>query len=239
MHCFLWAVAIAMCALAVWLANAEAGDGCPRGAPESFSQACAQDDTPIDGYWQWDYWVPGLVRVRSQFLELPLVYGGRAVWYAPGVMEATAEARGLSLLAYVDGVASMSCADLGLPLWIDRGFGYEGPFLVVDCPQLDDIYSVVVHREEAIEVGWRTAEEWGIQSGGWEVRVSRVLPTLPNRIKQIRLRDWFLERAKFYPRVERLTLDPRPIFRAPSTWRLYGEWITFEAPTWQAWEHGR
>jgi len=221
------------------LASVSAGPGCPEGAPESFSEACAQDDTLVDGYWQWGYWVPGLIRVRSQFLELPLVMQGRAVWYAPGPMEATAELHGLSLLAYVDGAASMSCADIGLPVWIDRGYGYEGPFLVVDCPQLDDVYSIIVHREEVIEVGWQTAQEWGIQSGGWQVTISRIPPAMATRLNPVRLDDWFLERVEFYPQVETLTLDPRPIYRSPSTWRLYGKWTTFEAPTWSAWEHGR
>ena len=117
--------------------------------------------------------------------------------------------------------------------------GYEGPFLVVDCPQLDDVYSIIVHREEVIEVGWQTAQEWGIQSGGWQVTISRIPPAMATRLNPVRLDDWFLERVEFYPQVETLTLDPRPIYRSPSTWRLYGKWTTFEAPTWSAWEHGR
>jgi hypothetical protein len=204
--------------------------GCPEGAPESYGPACAQDDTLIDGYWQWGFWVPGLIRNESQFLDLPLVMTGRAVWYVAGVMEATAEVRGLSLRGYLDGVASMSCADLGLPYWIDRGFGWEGPYLVVDCPQLDDVYSVVVHREEVVEVGWRTAQRWVIEDGGWDVRVSRV-PSAEIDSSMVPLRPWFLQAVRFYPAALTVELDPRPIYRAPSTWRIDGtNWTTFTRP---------
>jgi len=227
LHLFLWAIALALVWLACWLWTAEAAD-CPRGSDEWDWVGC-DDGNTLDGYWQWTYWVPGLIRTEFQFTDLPLVMEGRAVWYEPQVMGATAEVRGLSLHGYLDGVASMSCADVGLPYWINRGFGWEGPYLVVDCPQLDDVYSVIVYREEVMEVGWRTAERWGIQDGGWQVVVSRVPPKrLP---PAVRLRPWFLERVEFYPRELTVTLDAKPIYRRPSTWRINGTWQTFTRPT--------
>jgi len=224
-NCLPWGALLALVLTALWLWPGEASD-CPY---ESYAEWCAEDDTLIDGYWQWGYWVPGLVRRESQFLDLPLVMEGRAVWYEPQVMEATAEARGLSLHGYLDGVASMSCADVGLPYWVNRGYGWEGPFLVVDCAQLDDVYSVIVHREEVVEVGWETAERWGIQDGGWQVTVSRVPPgRLPEAVI---LAAWFQKRVEFYERALLVTLDARPIYRSPSTWRINGTWQTFERPT--------
>jgi hypothetical protein len=230
--CFLWALLAFLVAILFLLDGMAAeASGCPKGSDEWDWVAC-DDGNTLDGYWQWGYWVPGLIRVRSQFMSLPLLQQGRGVWYEPGVMRATADIRGLSLVGYLDGAASMSCADVGLPLWIDRGYGYEGPFLVVDCPQLDDVYSVAVHREEVVEVGWDTAERWGVQDGGWQVTVSRVPPQQARHILPVRLRPWFLERVDFYPRAESVTLDPKPIYRGPSTWRLYGEWKTFRVPEW-------
>ena len=235
LHLALWAVALALVWLSCLLWRVEAAE-CPRGADEWDWVSC-DDGNTLDGYWQWGYWVPGLVRTQNQFEDLPLVMEGRAVWYGPQVMEATAEVRGLSLHGYLDGVASMSCADVGLPYWINRGFGWEGPYLVVDCPQLDDMYSVIVYREEVVEVGWRTAERWGIQDGGWFVTVSRVPPAAARHVLPVRLRPWFEERVEFHPRSLTVELDPKPIYRAPSTWRLDGEWVTFKEPEWD-WPSG-
>jgi hypothetical protein len=211
--------------------------GDPSCPYESYSPACAEDDTLIDGYWWNSIWSPGYPRVASQFMDLPLLQTGRAVWYAPGVMRATAEQRGLSLHGYLDGAASMSCADIGLPMWVNRGFGWEGPFLVVDCPQLDDLWGIIVGREEVFEVGWDTARRWSgggePSPGGWDVMVSRVPPSRrlePSQTEPQILSEWWAERVEFYPRALTVELDNRPIYRSPSTWRLGGEWITFSAP---------
>jgi hypothetical protein len=64
---------------------------------------------------------------------------------------------------YLDGVALMSPSDIGKIAWLRRpGFGWEGPFIVVDCAQWDDIWPIVVYRKEVVEVGWDTKQRWGI-----------------------------------------------------------------------------
>ena len=79
-------------------------------------------------------------------------------------MEATAEYRGLSLEGFLDGVALMSPTDIGKTAWIRGPNGWEGPFLVVDCAQRDDIWPIVRYRREVVEVGWETKERWGLES---------------------------------------------------------------------------
>jgi hypothetical protein len=231
--CLLWSLLAALIAVALWLSDAEAGDSCPPLSDEWDYPAC-DDGNPIDGYWWWgEVFVPGLIRNESQFLRLPPVMEGTAVWYSAEVMEATAEVRGLSLDGYVDGVAAMSCADIGISYWIDRGEGWEGPFLVVDCPQLDDVWAVIVNRREVVEVGWTTFERWG--QGPWPVTVSRVPPEAAKHLMAMELWPWFLERVKFYPRQMEVTLDPRVLYRPPNspmpTWRVDGvNWVEFSQP---------
>jgi hypothetical protein len=216
--------------------HVQSDQGCDN-EPEYYAPFC-DDGNKIDGYWWYGIWVPGYIRLTSQFMRLPLLQDGRAVWYAPGVMEAQAPYRGLDMTGYVGGVASMSCADMGLPLWVLIDKGWEGPFLVVDCPQLDDVYGIVVGREEVIEVSWEQAKKWSggedPASGGWRVTVSRMDPyELSERygpISAVKLSDWYAEHAEFYERTWFVTLDRRPVYQAPSTWRINGEWITFMAP---------
>lgn len=96
-------------------------------------------------------------------------YGG-AVWYAPGVMEATCAVRGISMDGYLDGVAMMSPADLGKPVWVRHSGAWEGPFVVCDCGVRGQVWEMVVVRGEVIEVGWDTAVRWGMGpfDGGWK-----------------------------------------------------------------------
>jgi hypothetical protein len=84
------------------------------------------------------------------------------VFYAPGVMEATASYMGYSLEGYVDGIALMSPADLGKTAWIRYQGEWEGPFLVVDYAAQPDIYSTTVYNREVVEVGFTTALRWGM-----------------------------------------------------------------------------
>jgi hypothetical protein len=216
--------------------------GCPANASEWAYPDC-DDGNYITGYW-WhsESWVPGLIRNDSQFVNLPPVMRGRAVWYAAGIMEATAEVRGLSLDGYIDGVASMSCADIGQAYWISRMETapeqplWEGPFLVVDCPQLDDVYGIIVGREEVIEVGWRTAHRWADgppPPGGWQVLASRLAP-MDSMPPTVVLSTWFPPQAEFYARALEVTLDPNPLYRNQNgvvSWRIDGlNWVSFSPP---------
>lgn len=248
------ALCLALALAAALVAPAEAGKGCPPDYDEWDARAC-DDGNPIDGYWgNHGEWIPGLIRNTSWFLVTPPVVEGKAAWYAPGVMEATAKARGLSLEGFVDGVSSMTCSDLGLTYWIGHEtpwgvLSWEGPFLVVDCARQGDLYGVIVYREEVVEVGFKTAERWGLTyshlnggytvlDDGWfrNVIVSKYPPRVADLIEPVGLDNWFLERVEFfYPALE-VTLDPKPLFRPPSTWRIWGpgaEWVTFTQPDWR------
>lgn len=106
----------------------------------------------------------------SGFMSAVPLYPGEervAAYYAPGVMEAVARRRGLSLEGYVDGVAVISDD----PLWLGREvfIAYdgriEGPFLVVDIAWKHDLPKLRAYNE-GIEVGYRTAERWGRAGGG-------------------------------------------------------------------------
>ena len=106
-------------------------------------------------------WVPGLISNASWFADHPDYSFGRAVFYAPGLMEATAAWRELSLDGYLDGVSLFSPSDIGKTVWLRRsGLEWEGPFLVVDCAAQTDLYSVVFYNREVVEVGFRTAVKW-------------------------------------------------------------------------------
>lgn len=66
------------------------------------------------GYWWLDGWVPGLVSQETRFTPIPQVVTGGAVFYGPGVMEATAEYYGLEWSEDIlDGVSLLTCAELG------------------------------------------------------------------------------------------------------------------------------
>jgi len=175
------------------------------------------DGSLYDGYW-WghDGWVPGLISVSTYFRRAPRYSYGASVFYAPGVMEATAAYRGLSLDGYIDGVAMMSPADIGRTVWLRRpGLGWEGPFLVVDCAQRDDMWPIVRFRGEVVEVGFETALRWGMTrrtgSGGWrtnqwrtedvEVWVGDSAPSFVDGGRYspmaVNYAEWFFEHSQF------------------------------------------
>lgn len=171
-----------------------------------------EDDTPnwtYDGYCWFGKWIPGLPDYRTQFLEYPTLTIGKAVFYGPRVMEATAYYRGLDLEDYIGGVATMTCGDIGESVWLRRpGFEWEGPFLVSDCARRNDLYGIIIYREEAIEVDFKTALRWNMiasydfMSGDYEVAqwmirnvlVSKIHPDLLSLQTEItNLPDWFLK----------------------------------------------
>lgn len=110
-----------------------------------------------------------LISVASWLTPAPIYSYGGAVWYAPGVMEANCDYRGYPMEGFVDGVAMMSPADLGKTVWI-RHDGWEGPFIVCDCGTRGQVWEMVTVRGEVIEVGWKTAQRWGMGpfDGGWK-----------------------------------------------------------------------
>jgi hypothetical protein len=168
-------------------------------------------DYAYDGYW-WreEVWVPGYISLETWYRPAPRHMVGRAVFYAPGVMRATAEVRGLSLEGFLDGVSLMSPADIGRTVWLLRpGGNWEGPFLVVDCARRGDMWPIIVGRDEVVEVGWDTADRWGMGYGKhgkpWslddiEVWVGDEAPTPMALTRDFPVQDyseWFLDRVQF------------------------------------------
>lgn len=146
---------------------AEAGPKCPY---ESYAPRC-NDGDPSNGYWGLgNVWIPRLIDNAERMRRQPISSSGGAVYYAPGVMEATAAYRGLSLDGYLGGVALMGCGQLGESVWIRRpGLALEGPYLVADCARLNDYWPIIKGRGEVIEVDWQTWARWGYD--GSKVRV--------------------------------------------------------------------
>lgn len=129
---------------------------------EWLSRECS-DNSVYNGYWAPDGWIPGYPDRESWMRPAPLWSVGRAVFYEPWVMEATAEVRGLSLDGYMGGVALMGCGDIGAEVWMRRpGWVWEGPYLVVDCAARGDILPIMLYRKEVVEVDFRTAQRWGM-----------------------------------------------------------------------------
>ncbi len=191
------------------------------------------DNNPINGYWWNESWVPGLITYQTQFLILPDLFSGNAVFYAPGVMEATAEYRGLSLNNYLGGVALPTCAAIGRSVWLKRmDRSWEGPYLVVDCAKRGDLYGVAIVREESVEVDFKTALRWGMvkNTNPWKVLKWReedvqvsMYPPQCIVYDPVKLKDWLESHLEYADRLEIIT----SIYEPPSIWRVGGEWITF------------
>ena len=183
--------------------------GCLAYAP---FPAC-QDETPswlYDGYFWRTYWIPGLPSYMTQYSTQPNLIVGKALFYAPFVMEATANWREMSLEGYLGGVATMTCGSLGEPVWLRRpGFNWEGPYRVVDCARRNDLYGLIVYWNDSVEVDWKTARRWGMVSGAWEnwtvnewmirgVLTSHTDPAeLPPDEPIVQLSDWFLGAVEY------------------------------------------
>lgn len=127
---------------------------------------CDNDDRS-DGYrmpWTWarNYCVPGELTWGSVRYRSPSNFFGLMSSYAAGVMENVIENKGLDPRR-VRGVALMSCGDIGRTVWLRRPeIGvWEGPFIAVDCSQRRHMYYHEVGMGLVVEVGYRTASEWG------------------------------------------------------------------------------
>lgn len=148
------------------LQSSEAGNDIV-GDEEPPIRRCKPDDKDdYTGHW-WKHdplvCIPGVVTVQTWYIPAPPYSFGAAVWYAPYIMEATAQYRGLSLDGFLDGVSLMAPSDIGRTVWLRRpGHDWEGPFLVVDTAARGDIWPVINSRKEIVEVGFQTAARWGM-----------------------------------------------------------------------------
>lgn len=129
------------------------------------------------------------------------------------------------------------------------GFGWEGPFLVADCSQRDDLYAHVFFRKEVVEVGFQTAERWGmaVRTGSkpwykaklWRIDGVQVSRVPPDQItdKPVNMGEWFTSVLTFaQPKDDKCKL----VYHAPNSqwnpdndyprWRVNCEWVTFYPP---------
>ncbi len=181
----------------------------------------------------------------------PRLTDGWAVSYSPGIMEATAAFMGFDLTEYKDGVALMSCADVGHTVWIrrreewpDKFYEWDGPFLVVDCAEWDDHYAIAMYFGEVIEVGFKTAERWGWVTRDWQgLHYTQYLEWVdvwkgitPPAIAEnaITYHEWFRDVVEFQPEWRGWT-DRKPLFRPPHVWLIDGQWINFVAQEQAEW----
>lgn len=167
--------------------------------------------------------------------------------------EATAKYNNFSLDNVVDGVALPSCAEQGNYVWLKRpNLDWEGPFRVVDCAGYWDQYNVAVNRKESVEVGFKTAVNWGMATfekdsyGEWQttwlqrrvddVIVSKINPKcLPHNIVPVNSQDWFRENISFYKTYDeyywhylgQLQIIDK-YYDGYSMWRVDGEWLKFD-----------
>lgn len=197
---------------------------------------------------QWDWCIPGYVSTESWFIKQPELVYGTAVFYSPGIMKATAKHRGMEYPdGYLGGVALGSPGEIGETVWLYGPNGWEGPYLVVDCPQRVDVFTTIVIRQQVVEVDFNTAVRWGmvkwnnpyIPNEGWYVEdwvIDDVLvfkgTMLPIDIferEPVYFADWWLERVEFSEKVQ-----PKPRWKPNGNnplWKLYGsseeEWVCF------------
>lgn len=102
---------------------------------------------------------------------------GMATYYAPGLMQAVADNRGMDLSHYRGGVALNRAADLGRTVWLEHDGKIDGPFLVVDCARQGVHFNDRESRGHVLEVDYRQARDWRmVGAGPIPVRVWFELP---------------------------------------------------------------
>lgn len=162
-------------------------------------------------YIDREFCVPGMISNETWYTPAPDHIIGKAVWYAPYVMEATAEWRGMELDGFLGGVSLFSPEDIGEIAWLKRpNMEWEGPFLVVDASQRNHMYTTIIYVNEVVEVDFDTAERWGMvmwldvntnsyQINDWMIRDVEVYKGLQPPVDSIptNYSDWFLNMVTF------------------------------------------
>jgi len=119
----------------------------------------------VDGFIDRGFCVPGVVLWATYFTRSPSRFYGVGSSYAPGIMEYMCERNG-GCAGFKDGVALMSCGDIGRTVWIKVSDNrpWYGPLKAVDCSQAFHSYVNVVEYNLSIELGAKTAEHLGLRT---------------------------------------------------------------------------
>ena len=107
---------------------------------------------------------------------------GQATYYAPGVMEAVAVNRGMSIAGFRGGVALNRAGDLGRTVWLEYNGEITGPYRVVDCARRGPHFEERERKGYVVEIDYRLARDWGIVGvGPVPVKVHFELPSIAGR----------------------------------------------------------
>jgi len=131
------------------------------------AETCIDNDGPyINGYCDhWGNHIPGYISNDSWMIGMPTYVIGKMVFYGPQAMDATAEYRGIDydeMGCPFGGISLMSPIDIGQLAYLKINDIWYGPFCTVDCARRGDMYSVVVIRDEVVEVNYKFAERLGM-----------------------------------------------------------------------------
>jgi hypothetical protein len=211
----------------------------------------SDDGNAYNGYWWYsEGWVPGLVTFDTQFLRIPDVVMGSALFYAPEMAEAQMTYRGLLFNdSYSGMVAIQFCSEIGHTVWLQRpGHDWEGPFIVMDCSRRNDLYGQIMFRDQVVEVDFDTAVRWGLaryggqqNNGRWSTLNGRLDGVLVSSRDPkdfngviIDLSVWFLQNVRYATasenRYQIQNYEPPLsdcIEQCLPKWKINGEWVSF------------
>jgi len=208
--------------------------------------SCVAPTSIVDGYCDaWGDFVPGIITNETWMTPMPEYAKGKAVFYGPYAMKATADYRGIDYEKEncIGGVSLMSPYNIGDKTWVKIDETWYGPLCVVDCAKRGDMYSIVINREEVIEINFQLAMEVGMVSehtaGKYDVynwyKDVEILVNISPEVyfekhenpEPIVYKDYFLENLEF------AKIEPRWLITLEEgkLWKEYGNDIYWEKHT--------
>jgi len=167
-----------------------------------FWEVNCSDPNPYNGFINdVGVCVPGVLTTDSLYKRSPARFWGLGDSYSPGVMEYVCNGK---CRGYKDGIALMSCGDVGRTAWLKRpGHKWDGPFLVVDCSREHHLW-MNVNNGLVVEWGYKTVERWGIPV------VQDVIVNLGEKPKD-NYRGWYYRTWWMEYAVEWVIIDTKPL----------------------------
>ncbi len=174
-----------------------------------------EEGCTAEPYYLWNtFYTPGWISNDTWYRQTPQHTIGKAMWYAPGIMDTTARYRGMNTDGFKGGVSVISPGNIGRVVWLKRpDMSWEGPYIVVDSSQRNHAYSHTVSQGEHVEVSFDIAREWGLVQldksvkKGYSVNewVSSydvelyfgLLPPKEDIGEPIRMEEWYRKTARF------------------------------------------